>query len=320
MTGVLPAREAAWYRLVVPPNEPSWKVALNFDAGDGLLMVQHGALPNLGAASPSFIANITGGKKMQKIGDQHLLCLAGSAGGSLIPGTNYLGVVSEGLNPSNSVSRIGVGSAAFTLYSDGSLPPLDLGWVGPVDLLGQTTLGGGECETWNFSVPAGVPALRVVFDAAETTGNPVLTMTTGDYPPAALGYPCFTNVGVYTLSVPPVRPDNVYFLGVRALSDATFSISSTPGANLIGLDGFIPFAGGSVTTQIPPGGVQRYRIDVPSEALTWSNTAVHASSVRLYLEQGTLPTLTLADHWYSSGANSALTASLVNSSWPWLAG
>jgi hypothetical protein len=711
VTGVLPAREAAWYRVVVPTNFPSWKVALNFDAGDGLLMVQRGALPNLGAASANLTTSIAGGKKMQKIGDEHLLCLAGSAGGSLTPGTNYLGVVSEGLNPSNSVGRIGTGSDAFTLYSDGSLPPLDMGWVGPVDLLGQTTLGGGESETWNFTVPAGVLALRVVFDATETTGNPVLTMTTGDSPPAALGYPLaaptrygteggvttppqwaisnaltgvitipnptpsgfsitvqaagsglnypdadvgfrvrnlpipelsfdptlnasglsnvveavlqdgfkdywrvqvpytlngqpvmgwklnlsalygtpkmrvrrgalpddvagdgtstnflrqavvvpdylspgtwyvevsasgltdctltsqaltlnqpawpmpglgvafgdtgtvdleqdsshyyavtvppgnggllrteldaisgnpnlylrykapptvshnasgsggaiydrvltntgteygnwvvldgkseadltpgtyylavhasggagvryrlllstgavtnlafaggnltsqtlaggdwryyqvqlpvdmpdtwnigfstergsiavyfrdtippgqgtnatdyvdwsddeknqgpypwFTNAGVYTLTVPPVRPDNVYFLGVRALGDATFSISSTPGAHLIVLDDIIPFAGGSVNTQIPPGGVQRYRIDVPSGAQTWSNSAVHASSVRLYLEQGTFPTMTLADHWYSSGANSTFNASLVNSSWPWLPG
>jgi hypothetical protein len=30
--------------------------------------------------------------------------------------------------------------------------------------------------------------------------------------------------------------------------------------------------------------------------------------------------MTLADHWYSSGANSTFNASLVNSSWPWLPG
>jgi hypothetical protein len=709
---VLPAREAAWYRLVVPNNAPSWKVALNFDAGDGLLLVQRGALPNLAAASANLLANLTGGKKMQKLGDEHLLCLASSLGASLTPGTYYLGVVSEGLNPSNGVSRIGLGSAEFTLYSDGSLPPLDLGWVGPEDLLGQAVLEGGESETWNFSVPPGILALQVIFDPVETTGNPVLTMTTNAYPPAALGYPLgapmrygteggltapqtvwalsnaqtsvitipnpkpndfsitvqaagsginyldadvtfrvrslpipelsfdaalntngasnviesvlqdgfkdywrvqvpytlngqpvmgwklglsalygtpkmrvrrstlpddtvgggtstnflrqavlvpdylspgtwyvevtaggltdytltsealalaqpawqmpapglafgdtgavdlqqdsshyyavtvppgnggllhteldaisgnpnlyirykapptvshnasgtsgaiydrvltnvfteygnwvaldgksevglpagtyylavhaggganvryqlllstgavadlgfaggslanqnlaggdwryyrvqlpvdapdswtisvgtergsiavylrdtippglgtnatdyvdwsedgknqgpylsFTNAGNYTLSVPAVRPGDVYYVGVRALSDASFSVSSTPGTHLIVLDGIIPFAGGSVTNQIPPGGVLRYRIDVPSEALTWSHSAVHASSVRLYLEQGTLPTMTLADHWYSSGANSTFNASLANSSWPWLPG
>jgi hypothetical protein len=707
---VLSAREAAWYRVVVPNNAPSWKVALNFDAGDGLLMVQRGALPNLGAASANLLANITGGKKMQKLGDEHLLCLASGAGTSLTPGTYYLGVVSEGLNPSNAVSRIGLGSAAFTLYSDGSLPPLDLGWVGLEDLAGQAVLEGGECETWNFTVPPGILALQVTFDPAETTGNPVLTMTTGDYPPAALGYPLaaptrygteggvttpqtlwalsnvtsvitipnpapndfsitvqaagsginypdadltfrvrslpipelsfdatlntnglsnvveavlqdgfkdywrvqvpytmngqpvmgwklglsalygtpkmrlrrgtlpddtvgggtttnflrqailvpdwmspgtwyvevtasgltdytltsealalaqpawpmpapglpfadtgavdleqdsshyyavtvppgnggllrteldaisgnpnlylrykapptvshnangtsgaiydrvltnvfteygnwvaldgksevglppgtyylavhaggsanryrlllstgaiadlgfaggsltgqnlaggdwryyrvqlpvdmpdswtigvgtergsiavylrdtippglgtnvsdyvdwsedgknqgpypsFTNAGNYMLSVPAVRPGDIYYVGVRALSDASFSVNSTPGPNLIVLDGIIPFAGGSVTTQIPAGGVLRYRIDAPSGAQTWSDSTSHASSVRLYLEQGTLPTMTLADHWFSSGANSTFNASLVNSSWPWLPG
>ena len=708
---ILSAREAAWYQLVVPTNAPSWKVALNFDAGDGLLMVQRGALPNIAAASANLLANITGGKKMQKLGDEHLLCQAASAGGSLTPGTYYLGVVSEGLNPSNAVSRIGLGSSAYTLYSDGSLPPLDLGWVGPEDLVGQTVLEGGECETWNFTVPPGILALQLAFDPAETTGTPVWTMTTGVYPPAALGYPLaaptrygteggvtaapqwalsnvltsvitipnpapntysitvqaagsginypdsdlkftvrnlpipemsfdaalntnglsnvveallqdgfkaywrvqvpytlngqpvmgwklglsslygtpkmrvrrgtlpddtvgdgtstsflrqavlvpdylspgtwyievtasgltdytltsqalalnqpawqmpapglafgdtgvvnlqqdssdyyavvvppgnggllrteldafsgnpnlylrykapptvshnasgasgaiydrvltntsteygnwvaldgksevgltpgtyylavhaggganvqyrlllstgtitdlgfaggsltnqtlaggdwryyrvqlpvdmpdkwtisvgtalgsiavyirdtippgqgtnatdyvewsrdeknqgpypwFTNAGTYTLTVPAVRPGETYFVGVRALSDASFSISSTPGSHLIVLDGIIPFAGGAVTNQIPPGGVLRYRIDVPGDALVWSHSAIHASSVRLYLEQGTLPTMTLADHWYSSGANSAFNASFVNSSWPWLPG
>jgi hypothetical protein len=708
-TEILSAREAAWYQLVVPTNAPSWKVALNFDAGDGLLLVQRGALPNIAAVSANLLANITGGKKMQKLGDEHLLCQAASAGASLTPGTYYLGVVSEGLNPSNTVSRIGLGSAAYTLYSDGSLPPLDLGWAGPEDLVGQTVLGGGECETWNFTVPAGIPALQVAFDPAETTGNPVLTMTTGAYPPAALGYPpasptrygteggvttqwslsnvltsvitipnpspgtysitvqaagsginyldsdfkfmvrnlpipelsfdpalntnglsnvveallqdgfkaywrvqvpytmngqavmgwklslsslygtpkmrvrrgtlpddvvgggtstnflrqavlvpdylspgtwyievtasgltdytltsvaltlnhpawqmpapglafgdtgavdlqqdsadyyavvvppgnggllrteldalsgnpnlylrykapptvshnasgasgalydrvltntfteygnwvvidgksefaltpgtyyvavhsggganvryrlllstgsiadlsfpggtltnqtlaggdwryyrvqlpvdmpdtwsikvgttlgsvavylrdtippgqgtnatdfvewsrdeknqgpypWFTNAGTYTLTVPAVRPGAIYFVGVRALSDATFSISSISGTHPIVLDGIIPFAGGVVTNQIPPGGVLLYRIDVPSQAQAWSNSAIHASSVRLYLEQGTLPTMTLADHWYSSGANSVFTANLANGSWPWLPG
>ncbi|MCX6922905.1 MAG: hypothetical protein NT154_06800, partial [Verrucomicrobia bacterium] len=702
-TAALPAREAAWYRLVVPNNSPSWKVAVYFDAGDGLLLAQRGALPNLGALSANTVATINGGKKMQKLGDEHLLCLAASSGASLTAGTYYLAVVSEGLNPSNAVSRIGSGSAPFTLYSDGNLPPLDLGWAGLEDLAGQAVLEGGECETWKFTVPPGVLALQVAFDPAETTGNPVLSMTTGNYAPAvparygteggvtalpqwaltnvltgvvtvpnpapndfsitvqatgsgvnypdadlkfwvrnlpipelsfdsalntngvlnvaeailqdgfkdywrvqvpytvdgqpvmgwkldlsarygtpkmrvrrgalpddigggtstnflrqavfvadylspgtwyvevtasgltdytltsealalahpawpmpALGvifgdtgatdlvqdsshyyavtvppgnggllrtelaaisgnpnlylrskapptvshnasgasgaiydrvltntftgygnwvaldgksevglapgtyylaihagwgasvryrlvlstgaitdlgfdggsltgqnlaggdwryyrvqlpvdmpdswtiglgvergsvqlylrdtippgqgtnatdcvdwsrdeknqgpYPWFANAGNYTLTVPPVRQGNVYFLGVRALSDASFSINSTPGANLIVLDGVIPFAGGSVTKLIPPGGMLRYRIDVPGSALIWSNSAAHPSSVRLYLEQGTLPTMTLADHWHSSGANSTFNADLGNSSWPWLPG
>lgn len=184
-TKVLPAREAAWYHLEVPASTPSWKVALNFDAGDGLLLVQRGSLPNLGAVSNNAVAQITGGKKMQKPGDEHLLCLASSAGASLAPGTYYLGVISEGLNPSNAVSRIGSGSASFTLYSDGSLPPINLGFVGAQDLLGQATLFGGECEIWGFTIPPGILALEVFFDPTTTTGKPVLTMASGDYPPAA---------------------------------------------------------------------------------------------------------------------------------------
>lgn len=714
-TGVLPAREAAWYRLVVSNNVLSWKVALNFDTGDGLLLAQRGALPNVAAASANVLtaqnSPVNGGKKMQKPGDEHLLSMAAGATVPLMPGTYYLGVVSEGLNLSNSLGRIGAGSDSFTLYTDGSLPPLDMGWVGPLDLLGQTVLTGGDSDTWGFTVPSGVLALQVVFDPAQTTGNPVLTMTSGDYPPAAAPYPMatpnrygadggvtaqpqwlltniqtgvitipnpspsdfsitvqaagsgtnypdanvrfwvrdlvipdlnfdstlntnglanvaqailqdgfkgywrvqipytlngqpvmgwklslsslygtpkmrlrrgalpddvpgdgtstnflrqavcvpdylspgtwyvevsatgltdytltsqaltlaqaawqmpalgqvfgdtgpvdleqdssdyyavivppgnggllrteldafsgnpnlylryanpptlshnangasgaiydrfltnafteygnwvplngksevgltpgvwyiavhagwganvtyrlqvstgaisdlafaggsldnqslaagdwryyrvqlpldlpdswtlslsadrgsmalyvrdtippgqgtnstdnldwsrdqkdqgpyprFLNAGAYTLTIPPVRPGNVYFLGVQALSDATFSIRSTPGPNLIVLDGVIPFAGGYTTNLISPNGVLRYRIDVPEGAAAWSHTAIHSSGVRLYLEQGTLPTMTLSDHWFSSGADSSFDVSLLNSSWPWLAG
>src|SRR4030095_13756754 len=75
-----------------------------------------------------------------------------------------------------------------------------------------------------------------------------------------------------------------------------------------------------VTNQIPPGGVLRYRIDVPSDATRWTHAATHPSSLRCYIDQGALPTMTAADHWYSSGPNSSYTAVLVNSSWPWLPG
>jgi hypothetical protein len=86
------------------------------------------------------------------------------------------------------------------------------------------------------------------------------------------------------------------------------------------LDGVIPFKGGFVTNQLAAGGVLRYRIDVPADARRWTHTSVHPSTVRLFIDQGTLPTMTLADHWSSVGANSSYNAVLYNSSWPWLPG
>lgn len=133
-------------------------------------------------------------------------------------------------------------------------------------------------------------------------------------------YPAFNTPGTYTLTVPPVRPGLPCYLGVRAVSDAIFSLASAPGSAVIALDGLLPFRDGYVTNQLPPGGSLRYRVAVPPEGRRWISTAVHASSVRFYLDQGTLPTVTAADHWLSSGANSTLNRVLYGGSWPWLPG
>jgi hypothetical protein len=133
-------------------------------------------------------------------------------------------------------------------------------------------------------------------------------------------YLSYTNGGVYTLTVPPVRPGAIYYLGVRALRDSSVSINSNPGNDLLLLDGILAFKDGYVTNQLAPGAMRTYRIDVPPDARRWSHSAVHDAKVRLFLDQGSLPTVTTADHWYSVGANSTNNKALYNSSWPWLPG
>lgn len=184
-TKELPAREVAWYRVDVPPNMASWKMVLNFDAGDGVLLAQRGVLPSIGASNFNAIAQKTGGRKIEKPGDEQLLYLAAGKSGamSLESGSYFIGLVSEGANPNRELKRIGTGSSTFTFYSDGSRPPIDLGSLGEQDLLGQAVLHGGECETWGFSVPPGTLAVEVLF-APETTGRPVLTLAPGTYPPS----------------------------------------------------------------------------------------------------------------------------------------
>jgi hypothetical protein len=718
----LPAREGAWYSVIVPSNTPSWKVALNFSAGDGLLVAQRGCLPNIGAYLTNGLAATFGGKKMQQGGGENLLDLSPGTNVSILPGTYYLAVISEGANPSNSVGRIGTGSCSFVLSSQGVLVPQDLGGISTQDKFAQAFLQAGECKTYQFSTPYGALAAQVSFD--EVSGYPIMTMARGFNPPAAplrygadggavtqwvsssvitvpnpgqtnfsitvqasssgragstltnaayklhvrtpiipnvnfssqfnnnglsnittgvlqdgqktyfcvqvpdtvngrpvigwklsldanngtprmrvrpdrlpedgapltstnflrhavfvpdylrpgnwyievsavglttftltsenlelerppwqmplpgqlvttpgliptnstfgdtgvatngvplpddqgldleqdsfhyyavtvpagnvgllrtelqaisrnpelylrtnapptlshnavgaggplydraltnsgsqcgnwvvldgksetcltpglwylavhaaggsnvryrllvstgqisdvafvgggitnqplnagdwwycrvqlpvdmptnwtlsytrqLGdvavylrdtvppgqgvsttdyidwkddgknhgpYPYFTNAGAYTLTVPAVRPGNVYYIGVRALSQVTFSMSSVAGTGLIPLDGILPFNGGNITHQLPPWGVMRYRIDVPNQAQAWSFSTTLGTGVRLYLDQGTLPTVTAADHWSSSTANASWSRTLTNSSWPWLPG
>ena len=178
---VLPAREAAWYRVTVPANCQSWKVALIVDVGESLLLAQRGAIPSISALTNNALATLNGGKAMHKPGNEHLLLLPVSSATSLVAGTYYLGVVSEGLNPSNAVARIGTGSADFLLRSAGELSPVNLGTVG--DLLGQATLEGGEIATWQFSVPNGIGALEVSLEAQSNA--PAMTLALGAFPPAA---------------------------------------------------------------------------------------------------------------------------------------
>ena len=133
-------------------------------------------------------------------------------------------------------------------------------------------------------------------------------------------YPNFPSPGTYTLTTPPLRPGNTYYLGFYAQSDSTFSLSSSTNGGVIDYINTLAFYGGYTTNQIPAFGQLKFRIDVPSDATEWIDTTVHAGSVWLFLDQGSAPTLTTADDWYSEGyANQGLDVFLRNS-WPWLPG
>src|SRR4030095_14474022 len=56
-----------WYRVQVPENSSSWKLRLNCNAGDGMLVVhQPGLLPNYGALGTTLTSSING-MKVQKL-------------------------------------------------------------------------------------------------------------------------------------------------------------------------------------------------------------------------------------------------------------
>ena len=65
----------------------------------------------------------------------------------------------------------------------------------------------------------------------------------------------------------------------------------------------------------------KYRIDVPPGADRWIHFSTNSSAVYLYLEQGSVPTMTTSDNWDSYGYYTSLNQYLGNSSqWPWLPG
>ena len=134
-------------------------------------------------------------------------------------------------------------------------------------------------------------------------------------------YPSYSSPGTYTLTCPPLRPGNTYYLGFRAVNDSTFSLSSSTNGGNIDYTNVIPFVNGYTSNNIPAFGLMKYRVDVPANALSWMHTSTNASSVWLFLDQGSAPTLTTSDDWYSKNVvNSAFNVSLQTPNWPWQPG
>jgi hypothetical protein len=135
-------------------------------------------------------------------------------------------------------------------------------------------------------------------------------------------YPTFSSPGTYTLNTPPLRPGNTYYLGLRAITDSTFSLSSATNSGTIDWSNTVAFYGGVVVSNVPAFGVLKLRIDVPVDARRLALYFTNVSAFSIYLDQGSVPTRTTSDHWYSIGsANPSLNQALYNANgWPWLPG
>ena len=174
--GLMP-REAAYYRVMVPPNASSWKVRLNAISGESMLVALQAALPNIDSIPITGL--ITNGRGMQKLGNEHLLVLPLSAGTNLTvpnPGTNYLAVISEGLNPPNA-SRVGNGPSSFTISSLGVMPVHNFGTTTPTDIRYSDTLLGAEVKAYQFTTRTGLFAVKVRLE--QRVGNPMMSLVQG---------------------------------------------------------------------------------------------------------------------------------------------
>jgi hypothetical protein len=113
------------------------------------------------------------------------------------------------------------------------------------------------------------------------------------------------------MTMPPLRPGHIYYVGVRALRDSVLSIGATTNG-LVGRQvETIPFYGGSVQLTLPALSEVLYRIDVPLDATRWKHWATHQNGVVLYIEQGTVPTKSASDDYRSTAANWNLNIPLV---------
>jgi hypothetical protein len=135
-------------------------------------------------------------------------------------------------------------------------------------------------------------------------------------------YLSYSSPGTYTLTCPPVRPGNTYYLGFRAVNDSTFAVSCNTNGGNIDYTNVIPFYNGIINTLIPGNAMLKYRVDVPPDAVRWIHISTNTSSVWLFVDQGSAPTLTTADDWYSvNTVNSSLNEFLLTPGyWPWQPG
>lgn len=171
----LAPREAAYYRVVVPSNSPSWKLRVSGEPGEFMVAMLHNALPNAGTVDPA--GTLANGKGMQRLGNEHFVLLPTTGFTNIPAGTNYLAVISEGVNPGSS-GRIGTGESTYTITSLGDLPIEDLGILTSEDRVKPDELEGGEVKAYRFHVPPGTYGARVLLE--NRAGNPVAVVLPGE--------------------------------------------------------------------------------------------------------------------------------------------
>ncbi len=313
-----------YYAIVVPANNVGiLRTRLDAISGDPNLYIRTGNAPTL-----SHYLNGDYGAAMY---ERFLTANVGSEYGNwvpldgryelqLAPGTWYLAVQAGG--NSNVRYRLITSLGVVTdLAHDG------------VPLIGQT-LAAGDFRYYRVFLPTNAPVdWSPTF--AQTLGDVVMYVR--DLTPPGQGsyvsdyrhwqtdnknfgpYTTYDPPTTYTFNTPPTRPGSYYYLGFRAVNDATFSVSSTTNTSVINYTNVLAFYGGGITNTIPPNGTLKYRVDVPADARRWVSSSTHSNTVWLYLEQGTIPMPPSEYHWTSGGAaNSTLNQQLYNTAWPWL--
>jgi large repetitive protein len=224
----LSVREAAYYKVVVPPNTWNWKLKLTSTVGESLMIIQKDFLPCVSPSSTS-PAQLYGGRRLQKTGNEHFLQLP-VAGQSFIPGgTYYILVASEGQNPNPPYAYAGSNSCSFTLTSFASLVYSNLGTIGPVETARTNSLEAGEIKVYQFNVAAALSALEVRL--TDKIGNAYLRLAQNSNAPSgqySYGYdygenPLWYHPNLITIPNPSA---GFYSLTVQAdpATDASFAV------------------------------------------------------------------------------------------------
>jgi large repetitive protein len=308
------------YGFVVPTNNLGLvRVSLETSSGNPDAYLRYGSAPTVlhnasGAVGTLFDRSMTAANTEYA----NWVPIDGKLETALAPGTWYLMVRANGNASARYRLRLSTGDIQnLNISGDGltnqtllagdwryyrvQMPTsLPLGW--------NVTFSQQSGDVWMYirdTIPPGQGATSTVYKdwGTDVKNNGPY----GNYDPA----------GTYSFSAPAVRPGAVYYVGFRALSDSTFSVSVGTNGGPTLEPQTIAFYGGSISTNLPPFSQVTYRIDVPAEATRWKHSSIHSTNLQLSIEQGTVPYKSSNDDFRSSGTNSFLNQYLLTA-WPWV--
>ncbi len=286
VTNTLPAREVGFYRVVMPPNQPSWKVRMTPLQGEAMLIAATNRMPNVDSE-----------KRMQKSGKEHYVLLPGANSTTLVPGTNYLAIVSEGVT--TNATAIGSGQSTVRLETLGHMPETHLGLLTTNDLVSFASLEGGESTAYHFDTALGTLGFWLMLE--DKVGNPwMVSRGDPDLADPGLGGDTYGNEGGETsravagsqiITVADPYSTETVMLKARGTAGAYPDASYTLRIKEIvpeplAFDGGI----GGITNQ-PVEQDAYFQVDVPTNALGWDIrlTNITSGSATLVVRRDFLP-------------------------------
>ncbi len=199
----LTPREAAYYKVTIPANTPSWEFTFAPTAGEVMLAVRREGIPDILAAASTSIqdtsATVSREMKLQRSGGERYLLLPDNNQTAITPGDYYFALISEGVNPPAS-NVMGTGSSSGTFTNVGPLAVQDLGAASAAGIVQPVSLAGSQVKAYQFSVPAGTASLELRLD--NRVGNPQMCLISGTRVPQPDSFAYDAGVGGGQTSVP----------------------------------------------------------------------------------------------------------------------
>jgi hypothetical protein len=278
-------REAVYFKTTVPPNTPRWEFTLGTTAGESMVAVRRGAVPDFNTATGGNIQdNGTRQMEMQRAGGERYSLLPENGQDFIVPGDYYIAIISEGVSPPSS-TVMGNGTSSATYTNLGSPAVQDLGNVTLAGINQPVALSGAQVKAYRFNVPAGTASLEVRLD--NKTGNPQMAFMSGTRVPQpgssayiygsgggqtstiSGGLSRQTSTTLVNVANPPT---GVYTIAVRA-DEGAANVWPDATANLVVIAHApenLPLGGGTVAvTNHGSTAWKYYQVTIPSGIAGW---------------------------------------------------